>query len=260
MRNPYEMSVNVVKPDNKIVEKKVKEQVDLKVTIPGGMPMSLFPLKFYVSSEKNSIYAKPGGDMYSESYTGGYGFVKEISWEFYRDANSTGTNANGEPVGIKEADGRISFTCNLVTNCIVSATDVYVDNEYFKRGSDRFDNSDISEIVIPKTQKVSVQQDNNRYPERIYNKGNNEGTINDVKVFLNGVDTGKTITINSNKVVLGTTMPAGVKLSDKMRFTFSDKYWTRSVWSSDWSRDPATYSYECTVEEFLYGVILDFKR
>ena len=99
MRNPYEMSVNVV---NRQVPEVVKSPVDLKVTIPGGMPMSLFPLKFYVSSEENSIYAKPGGDMYSESYAGGYGFVKEITWEFYRDANATGQNAIGEPVGVKE--------------------------------------------------------------------------------------------------------------------------------------------------------------
>lgn len=254
MRNPYEMSVNVVNPNNKIVAKQVKAPVDLKVTIPGGMPMSLFPLKFYVSSERNSIYAKPGGDMYSESYAGGYGFVKEISWEFYRDANSTGTNAIGEPVGIKEADGRISFTCNLVTNCTESATDVYVDNEYFKRGVDGFDNEWKESVSIGNTINVDIQKNNGRYPERTYKSGANNGTQT-VSFTYNGNP--YTITIDNDNVTNGVTLQnnAGIDPSTKLTFTFSDKYYAGR---DNWSSQPVTYTATCTIRQLIAGTTLNF--
>ncbi len=252
MRNPYEMSVSVL---DRNVPGVVKSPVDLKVTIPGGMPMSLFPLKFYVSSERNSIYAKPGGDMYSESYAGGYGFVKEISWEFYRDANSTGTNANGEPVGIKEADGRISFTCNLVTNCTESATDVYVDNEYFNRGSDYFRNPWLNSLTLGTSIEVDIERIYSRYPYRIYNGGDNKGTINDVKVFLNDVDTGNTITINSDNVTKGITFTnsEGLSKNDEVVFTFTDNYWY-----GQWSTTPITYRAVATLGEIYDDTTLMF--
>ncbi len=257
MRNPYEMSVNVV---NRHVPEVVKSPVDLKVTIPGGMPMSLFPLKFYVSSAKNSIYAKPGGDMYSESYAGGYGFVKEITWEFYRDANATGQNTIGEPVGVKESDGRISFICNLVTNCAESATDVYVDNEYFVRGQDSFDNLDITNFVsIGTSTKVKIQQSSGRYPQRIYNSGDNNGTINDVKVFINGVDTGKTITIDRDNVLQGITFEdysdSGLDLTQELTFKFSDKYY---VGGNNWSANAVEYVATCTLRDIRDGKTINF--
>lgn len=257
MRNPYEMSVNLL---NRHVPEVVKSSVDLKVTIPGGMPMSLFPLKFYVSSEKNSIYAKPGGDMYSESYAGGYGFVKEITWEFYRDANATGQNAIGEPVGVKESDGRISFICNLVTNCAESATVVYVDNEYFVRGQDSFDNLDITNFVsIGTSNAVKIQQSSGRYPQRIYNNGDNNGTINDVKVFINGVDTGKTITIDRDNVLQGITFEdysdSGLDLTQELTFKFSDKYY---VGGNNWSANAVEYVATCTLRDIRDGKTINF--
>lgn len=252
MRNPYEMSVNVV---NRHVPEVVKSPVDLKVTIPGGMPMSLFPLKFYVSSEKNSIYAKPGGDMYSESYAGGYGFVKEITWEFYRDANATGQNAIGEPVGVKESDGRISFICNLVTNCAESATVVYVDNEYFERGQDYFRNPWVNSVTLGTSTGVDIERIYGRYPQRIYNNGNNNGTINDVKVFLNGVDTGNTITIDRDNVLQGITFTNndGLSKNDEVVFTFTDNYWY-----GQWSDTPITYKAVSTLGAIDSGTTLMF--
>ena len=141
-RNPYPMVVHAYDPNDqdKLVAKTAKSEVDVKVSIEGGIPEALFPLKFYVTSAQNSIYAKPGGDMYSESYSGGYGFVKEITYDFYKYADDDGRDAEGNPVGIKESDGKISFICNFLTNCAQSATEVYVYNEYFNRGQDSFEN------------------------------------------------------------------------------------------------------------------------
>lgn len=252
MRNPYEMSVNVV---NRQVPEVVKSPVDLKVTIPGGMPMSLFPLKFYVSSAMNSIYAKPGGDMYSESYAGGYGFVKEITWEFYRDANATGQNAIGEPVGVKESDGRISFICNLVTNCAESATVVYVDNEYFVRGQDYFRNPWVNSVTLGTSTGVDIERIYGRYPQRIYNSGDNNGTINNVKVFLNGVYTDNTITIDRDNVRSSITFSNsdGLSKNDEVVFTFTDNYWY-----GQWSDTPITYKAVSTLGAIDSGTTLKF--
>ena len=79
------------------------------------------------------------------------------------------------------------------------------------------------------------------------------------------------ITIDKDNVVtegVKISIPAGVKPSDKMTFTFRDRYCTGvETWfgrlqgfNFSTSTNPATYSYECTVEEFLNGVTLDFKR
>jgi hypothetical protein len=198
--------------------------------------------------------------MYSESYAGGYGFVKEITWEFYRDANATGQNAIGEPVGVKESDGRISFICNLVTNCAESATDVYVDNEYFVRGQDSFDNLDITNFVsIGTSTKVKIQQASGRYPQRIYNSGDNNGTINDVKVFINGVDTGKTITIDRDNVLQGITFEdysdSGLDLTQELTFKFSDKYY---VGGNNWSANAVEYVATCTLRDIRDGKTINF--
>lgn len=253
MRNPYEMSVSVVNPQ---VPSVMKSPVDLKVTIPGGMPMSLFPLKFYVSSAKNSIYAKPGGDMYSESYAGGYGFVKEITWEFYRDANATGQNAIGEPVGVKESDGRISFICNLVTNCAESATDVYVDNEYFERGQDDFVNYTIYTLTATKTVNVNIQKNNTYYPFAVHSNGANNGTES-VTVKIGDEVVGEVV-VNNSRV---TTSPivlyrsAAFNNGDVLTFTFSDKYYKGR---DEWSNEPVIYTASCTVSQLTNGTTLNF--
>ena len=71
-------------------------------------------------NEEDGIYVDP--QEFTEEY-------------FYKNANASGKDAEDNPVGIKESDGKISFICNFLTNCKESATTVYVDNEYFERGS-----------------------------------------------------------------------------------------------------------------------------
>lgn len=254
MRNPYEMNVRVVNPENKLVPKKMKSQVDVKVTIPGGMPMALFPLKFYLTSEMNSIYAKPGTDMYSESFEGGYGFVKEISWDFYSNANATGIDATGDPVGIKETDGKISFICNFWTNCNESATNVYVYNEHFARGSDSFGNPWKNEVKMDPSTEVEIRKIYGRNPQIIDNNGKNTGTES-VRVTLNGSYVG-TITIDYNNVTSGITFTNtnGLSPNDVVEFTFTDSYW-----HGRWSETPITYKAVSTLGEIDAGTTLVFE-
>lgn len=134
LRNPYEMSVNV---SPKLVEKKQKTPLKVKFTIPGGIPSALFPLKFFISTDNNTIDPKPGTNMPTETKEGAYGFIKEVSYLQYIEASQTG---DGRNVPKKESDGRISFITDFRTNCEESAATVYVSNEYFNTASDQFYN------------------------------------------------------------------------------------------------------------------------
>ena len=106
---------------------------------------------------------------------------------------------------------------------------------------------------------VQIQQSSGRYPQRIYNNGNNAGTINDVKVFLNGVDTGKTITIDRDNVVHGITIEDysddGLDLTQELTFKFSDKYY---MGGDSWSAETVEYVATCTLDDIKNGTTLVF--
>ena len=274
-RNLYPMVVYAYDPNDqdKLVAKTAKSEVDVKVSIEGGIPEALFPLKFYVTSAQNSIYAKPGGDMYSESYSGGYGFVKEITYDFYRYADDDGTDAEGNPVGIKESDGKISFICNFLTNCAESATMVYVDNVYFEQGYDSFGNQKRTSITISANQDVEVGKDGNnyntRYPVDLYVENYYSSKSVSVIVYRNTVDVNNrvgtaTITSTWNSLTISEstlTYSEGFNSDDNLIFTFNSKYYTYSnrYWSE--SRNEVSYTATCTVGDLLNGnVELYFDR
>ena len=264
LRNPYNLSLQVTP---KLVETVTKTPIDVNITLPSGLPVSIFPLRLFISSEHNTIYPQYGTDMPADAYNGKYGFIREVTLvEYEESANKV-------------------FNSKFLTNCVNSATTVYVDNEYFNTASDGFDNSNIEEIVIPTTQKVSVQQETypygwyslSVYPYKLHNvnkpensTNQNNGGTESVTVSVSGVS--REITIDKDNVLtedVTISIPAGVKPSAKMTFTFRDRYCTGVVFGGrfgntlqgfSFSNDDETYSFECTVADFLNGVTLDFKR
>lgn len=298
-RNPYPMDIYAYDPNDqdKLVAKTAKSEVDVKVRIEGGIPEALFPLKFYVTSDENSIYAKPGGDMYSESFDGGYGFVKEITWDFYKNANATGTGTSGQPVGIKEANGDISFICNFLTNCTKSATSVSVYNEYFNTGTDYFENPKVYNLEITTeifTHGVKVQQETytygwNRsasvYPRKIHNKKTQANSANTkvddgtetVDIFYKNEPKGKIIIDKDNVLILQDTSgnptdkivlndPNGI---EELEFKFRDYYCTglnlsgyvfqQNIDGYNFNNQ-ADYKAILTIDELLGGEQLNFVR
>lgn len=229
LRNPYVLTVDV--PD--LIELGTKQDVPVTITLPTGIPLSLFPLKLFISSEDNTIYPDYGTNMPAEAQNGKYGFIREVSLLEYQ--NST------------------SYACKFLTNCWESATTVNVDNEYFNRGSDDFGNKKLTSIKITNSQKVTVQQDYNRYPMLI-----NNGGTESVTVKLNGSPVG-TITIDSDNVTntedVEYTSNDGFNRTDVLTFTFEDQYSGRYNW-----QNKDTYTATCTVEQLLSGITLDFKR
>ena len=251
LRNPYDLAVKVIP---KHVQKVQKTPLAVKVTIPGGIPSSLFPLKFFISTDNNTIDPKPGTNVPAETMSGTYGFIKEISLHYYKEATPTG---DGRDVPVKESNGDVSFITDFRTNCTESAATVYVSNQYFNTGSASFDNEEIYEtITLGTSTAVTIQQTLGRYPQTIYNNGNNNGTVSNVKVYQNGVYKGD-IAIDRDNVVSGITFEdsEGLDLSDEVTFVFSDKHYTGSGWSSE----AVEYSASCTLNDIKNGTTLTFE-
>ena len=94
------------------------------------------------------------------------------------------------------------------------------------------------------------------YPKNIY-----DNSTESVTVKIGEVEVGK-ITIGSDNVISDAKLnyDEGFNLSDKLTFTFDDRYCTEArysnkQWTYTWSNNntTATFKEECTVEELLKG-------
>ena len=231
LRTPYTLTVDV--PEK--VAATAKTPLDVTITLPTGVTESVFPLRLFISSQDNTIYPDYGTNIPAESQNGKYGFIKEISLEEYKATKT--------------------YTCKFLTNCAENETTVYVDNEYFERGSDSFRNDWQNSVTLSTSIAVDIQKINGRYPQKIYNNGNNNGTNNEVKVILNDVDTGQKITIDRDNVTKGLTFTddAGLSKNDVVVFEFTDSYW---YGGNNWAS--TTYRATSTLGEINAGTTLVF--
>ena len=234
------MTLNVVQDK---VQAAAGQDITLQITLPAGIPESLFPLRLFIRSAGNTIYPDYGTNMPAEAQNGKYGFIKEVSYNYYNNTSKT-------------------VTCDFLTNCGNSATTVFVENQYLATASDAFENEKAKSITIGTDQKVNVQTDNNRYPYHIYYTNSNgcNGTIS-TTIQLNGTTlTGKSITIDRDNVTEGITIESesGFNLDDELTFIFSDQWRNSNSWSG--TNNLATYKATCTVAELLNGTTLYFER
>ena len=232
LRTPYRLTVDVLQEK---VGTSAKQPLDVQIVLPGGIAESLFPLRLFISSQDNTIYPDYGTNMPAEAQNGKYGFIKEISWDEYQESKT--------------------YTCKFLTNCVDNATTVYVDNEFFERGSDSFKNDWKKTVTLGTSVTVDIERIYGRYPQTIYNNGNNNGTNSSVKVILNGVDTGQKITIDRDNVTKGMTFTnnEGLSKNDVVVFEFEDKYW---YGGNNWSS--TTYRATTTLGEIDAGTTLQF--
>lgn len=239
LRTPYVLMVST--PDE--VESVIKKPFDVQITLPTGIPNSLFPLRLFISSEKNTIFPDYGTNMPAEAQNGIYGFIKEVSWEDYNDSKT--------------------LICKFRTNCSNSATAVYVDNEYFARGSDSFVNPKLTRVEITKDmfKGVSVQQEYNSYPSALNNNGSNSRVDVTVKIGnqqVGSIKISRTSVTQINNADNGTIVlenPNGIDLSTQLVFTFNSKYRTGT---NRWSNNEVPFTATITLGELLSGGALNF--
>ena len=247
----YDGDNDEINKEDNVVEGKIGKKVMVDITLPAGIPESLFPLRLFIRSAGNTIYPDYGTNMPAETQNGNYGFIKEVSYNYYNNTSKT-------------------VTCDFLTNCVNSATTVYVENQYLASDDAAFENENgggstggdttDGSITIPKDLTVTIEQSNYRYPRSIYNDGGNNGEV-EATVTLNGTTLG-TITLQGTKSGKDTTIKVkekvtfnsnGFNLTDILTFTINDERW-RSVFWSD-----ATWTEQRTVEEILNGATLEFK-
>ena len=125
---PYTMTVNC-DPSN--VQQTINTPVNVKVTLPAGLPKSIFPLQFFISTKDNTLYPQANTGMAASVQDGKYGFIRILERAEYENiiANNGGV-----------------MDCLFMTNSESSGTTVYVDNTYFNQGSDDFGSNITSQL------------------------------------------------------------------------------------------------------------------
>ena len=223
-----------------------KSPLKVTITIPQGIDPSLFPLRLFISSPNNTIYPDYDTNMPAESKNGKYGFIREVTYDEYRENNV--------------------ITCDFLTNrAITSVTDanvndrkVIVENEYLTQGTSTFGVG--SGVLLGSSIKVNIEKIWGRFPQNIYNDGANDGTEQDVKVYkmndgVRGEQIG-TISINKSNVTRSLALISGnngLEANSVLVFEFTDKYW-----HGEWSTTPITYRATAQLSDITDGYTLNF--
>lgn len=137
----------------KRVQKEVGESVDVDITIPSGLPESIFPLIFQIEAASlsltpdteasnnnlpviSSTTTVPGGSGLS------FHFERSLSYSEYLDLPAvSGETAYALPNGVSW-DGLVTLTCHFKTNKKLNGSQVYVSEKagYFHQANDGFSN------------------------------------------------------------------------------------------------------------------------
>lgn len=103
--------------------------VDVQLTIPAGLRVSMFPLQVRIEADKNTISPKPGenlpvetGMSYFDPAKPSYYFIKTINWDDYYHGDGHTNNPS---------DYTTVYHLPFVTNTANSTTRIVAVNEYF---------------------------------------------------------------------------------------------------------------------------------
>ena len=140
------LSVECVNSDpNKVSSRKnairdtTAAPLDVKTTIPVGLPESIFPLVFDIEVVKKSLTPRTGaylpvtsGKSYSGSGKATYMFQRTLTYSEY--------------VSLTPSDSKVTFSSLFKSNIAASASEVYVANPYFNTGSASFTNYHVAKF------------------------------------------------------------------------------------------------------------------
>lgn len=151
---------------------KVEEGKDLNtvlhIALKDTLQESMFPLEFYIEDTNRSLNptgkngagedivvpVKIGPSIYDDTNANSYHFIRTVNWDEYepmRDAWVAAKKAG------QSVEGIIDFTTEFKTVKSMSATTVYVDNEYFNMDSVDFENERFSLTALTSTVNYRAQ-------------------------------------------------------------------------------------------------------
>lgn len=129
------------------VEDVMGQQVNVNIGIPKDLPESMFPLVFNIEAEKLSITpyissewadenlpVESGPTLVPDKKYPSFHFKRTLSYDEY---SGTGLYLGR---GLPDGNGGVVMTCHFKTNKDQSASNIYVSNEYFNKGSTQFTN------------------------------------------------------------------------------------------------------------------------
>lgn len=113
--------------------------LDVRTTIPVGLPESIFPLVFDIEVVQKSLTPRAGaylpvtsGKSYSGSGKATYMFQRTLTYSEY--------------VSLTPSDSKVTFSSLFKSNIAASASEVYVANPYFNTGSASFTNYHVAKF------------------------------------------------------------------------------------------------------------------
>ena len=136
LQEKQEMKVECAHPQ--LSRAKGSEQ-PISISIPTGLPESMFPLVFTIEAERMTLTPVPGDDpgnnlpVKQGKSIGNpdkttFQFLRTLTWNEYNSLPASG--------------GQCTFMCYFKSNRSESATTIWVYNEFFERGIDAFENAD----------------------------------------------------------------------------------------------------------------------
>lgn len=197
LRTPYVMGMqcydgNVANKTDKVVNSAISQKVNVDITLPTGLPETLFPLTFFIEAEKRTLYPDvtvnqnqlPVETDIPSLFNSGstFGYTKEVTWDDYN--NSTNK----------------LFTCYLLTNTEVNASRVRVSNKYFSVAEDFFANTSFT------------------FGRMTINSGNNNATspTDDTNITIHYHSDGSVLgNVTYAQLKAGVTIPMWVDTSDQ---------------------------------------------
>lgn len=165
------------------VDQVINTPVTVTVTLPEGLPASVFPLTMMVSSDDGTVYPDPAGSPMPVLFgEGTYGYRLDVERSEYLASDGV-------------------FTCTLLTNKVKSATTVRVSNKYFNTAGAAFGNNPryVTSFTIPAKSMIITGLSSQYNSFQLYYDSARKSRINNTsyRLYAYGPENATTITVNS---------------------------------------------------------------
>ena len=138
LQNKQPLQLSLSKPELRM-EKGAKQV--LNISIPDGLPSSMFPLEFIIEAERLTLTPDNTVDGNNLPVLSGQSISENDAYKGKQTIQFVRTLSLEEYNGITAVDNFCTFSCYFMTNREESATTVWVANDFFYLGSVSFTNS-----------------------------------------------------------------------------------------------------------------------